>query len=267
MHARVSVSAISSFTLRFDECLALWERHDITHVGLAFRQMDDHLTEARRVRDAGLAVSTVLLPGTPLDDRSGWEAQRDTILLAYEVAALTGARSVSTVTGRAGALSWEQAAEAFAELLAPVLAEAPTDRVPLLVEHTHALRADIGFLHTLRDTIDLGAQLGIGALVEVNACWTERDLAATFRRGIANGTIGLVQLSDFIIGTKRTPDRVVPGDGDLPLARMLGQLEDAGYTGAYEIELVGPRIDAEGYDVAIPRAIAAVTQLLDHLTA
>src|SRR5690348_4512736 len=107
MHPRVSVSAISSFRLRFDECLALWERLGITQVGLAFRQMDDELAEAARARDAGLSVSSVLLPGTNLDDRSGWNAHRDRLLLGFEVAALTGAATVATVTGCAGAMAWD----------------------------------------------------------------------------------------------------------------------------------------------------------------
>ncbi|HVU74985.1 MAG TPA: TIM barrel protein [Mycobacteriales bacterium] len=266
MHPRVSVSAISSFRLRFDECLSLWQRHGIANVGLAFRQMDDHLAEAARTRDAGLRVSSVLLPGAPLWDRTTWAERRDTMLLGYEVAAITGASTVAIVTGSAGAMSWEDAADAFAELIEPVLAQAPTDRVPLVVEHTHALRADIGFLHSLRDTVDLAQQLGIGALVEVNACWTERELAATFTRGVVGATIGLVQVSDYVIGTTCTPDRAVPGDGDLPLARLLGQLEHAGYEGWYEIELVGPRIEDEGYDTAIPRAVSAVEQLLEQVS-
>jgi sugar phosphate isomerase/epimerase len=265
MHPRLSVSAISSMRLRFDDCLALWHRHGITNVGLAFRQMDDKLAEAGRARDAGLAVSSVLLSGTRLDDRAGWAAQRDALLLAYEVASVTSAATVATVTGCAGVLTWEEAADALEELLAPVLAMAPIDATPLVLEHTHALRADVGFLHTLRDTLDLAERLGIGALVEVNACWTERALGASLRRGVANGTIGLVQVSDYVVGTTRTPDRVVPGDGDLPLRRVLSELEAAGYRGWYELELVGPRIESEGYDSAIPRALATTTALLDEV--
>jgi sugar phosphate isomerase/epimerase len=36
----------------------------------------------------------------------------------------------------------------------------------------------------------------------------------------------------------------VPGDGDIPLARRVGELLAAGYAGAFEIEMVGPRIEA-----------------------
>jgi sugar phosphate isomerase/epimerase len=71
-----------------------------------------------------------------------------------------------------------------------------------------------------------------------------------------------VQISDGRVGSLTTPDRLVPGDGDIPLARRVGELLAAGYTGAFEIEMVGPRIEAEGYEPAIRRAIAYVSDLL-----
>ena len=74
-----------------------------------------------------------------------------------------------------------------------------------------------------------------------------------------------VQVSDFVIGSASTPDRAVPGDGDIPLARILGRVLAAGYRGAFEVELVGPRIDSEGYPGAIRRSVAWVNQLLGEL--
>jgi sugar phosphate isomerase/epimerase len=162
-------------------------------------------------------------------------------------------------------LPWEDAADALDAVLAPVLAEAGPAGVQLALEHTHALRVDVGFVHTLRDAVDLAERLGTGVCMEVNACWAERDLAGTVRRG--SDRIHLVQVSDYAIGTHCTPDRLVPGDGDIPLARVLGTVLDAGYRGVFDLELVGPRIDAEGYDAAIPRAVTALDTLLTSLRA
>ena len=52
-----------------------------------------------------------------------------------------------------------------------------------------------------------------------------------------------------------------------PLARVLAQLEAAGYRGCYDLELIGPRIEAEGYESAIPRAVAATAALLSQVGA
>ena len=74
-----------------------------------------------------------------------------------------------------------------------------------------------------------------------------------------------MQVSDFRVGTLATPDRLVPGDGDIPIARILGDVLAAGYTGLFDLELIGPRIEDEGYDVAIPRAVDTLTAMLEDL--
>jgi sugar phosphate isomerase/epimerase len=72
-------------------------------------------------------------------------------------------------------------------------------------------------------------------------------------------------VSDFRVGTHSTPDRLVPGDGDIPLPRILGDVVSAGYEGSFDLELIGPAIEAEGYDAAVPRAVARLTLLLEAL--
>jgi sugar phosphate isomerase/epimerase len=96
--------------------------------------------------------------------------------------------------------------------------------------------------------------------MEINACWAERDLAATVRAGV--DTLRLVQVSDFAVGTLATPDRRVPGDGDIPLARIIGDVLAAGYPGCFDLELIGPAIDEEGYEAAVVRSVTNLTDLL-----
>ena len=48
------------------------------------------------------------------------------------------------------------------------------------------------------------------------------------------------------------------GDGDIPLRRICAALADAGYDGWYDIELLGPAIEAEGYESVVPRADCAL---------
>ena len=96
--------------------------------------------------------------------------------------------------------------------------------------------------------------------MEINACWAERDLAATIAAGIDR--ISLVQVSDFRVGTVASSQRLVPGDGDIPLVRIVDTLLAAGYPGRFELELIGDAILAEGYDAAVPRAVAWLDRLL-----
>jgi sugar phosphate isomerase/epimerase len=181
------------------------------------------------------------------------------------VATRVAAPMVVLTTGPAGPVTWDEAADAFAATMAPLVDEARVAGVALVLEHTNSLRADVGFVHTLRDAVDLARRVGLGVCMEVNACWGERDLAATLRDGA--DVLRLVQVSDYAVGTTSTPDRLVPGDGDIPLRRILGDVLAAGYEGRFELELVGPRIDAEGYASAITRSVTALSELLVDLGA
>ena len=101
--------------------------------------------------------------------------------------------------GPPGRLDAEEACDAFAAALDPVRAEAAAAGVPLALEHNHALRRDIGFLHTLRDMVEYAEEIDLGIVVELNNCWIERRLPDTFRRGASRFSV--VQVSDYAIGT------------------------------------------------------------------
>jgi len=268
MHPRVSLSAISTFSWSLDEDLAFYERAGVTAIGASLAKLEAAGIEAgaRRLRDAGLRVTNLIGIGPiALADPPQWDRQRDRVRRALEAAELAGAECLILTTGPAGPLPWEDAADALATALDPLLDEARDRGVPMGLEHTNSLRVDVGFVHTLRDALDLARRLGIGVCVELNACWAERNLAGTFEDGVDDFRI--VQISDYAVGTLSTPNRLVPGDGDIPLPRLVGELLDAGYGGVFDLELIGPRIDEEGYAEASSRAIGRVGALLESLGA
>jgi sugar phosphate isomerase/epimerase len=269
MHPRVCVSAISTFRLSLADDLAFWQRHGIDRVGVSVAKLDAFGWDAgiARVADAigsGLDVANLIGLGPfHLAQPSQWDAQRERMMRALDAAVALDAGCLVFTTGPAGSLSWEEAADALESALSPVVAHARTLGVPFALEHTNSLRVDVGFVHSLRDVLDLATRLDVGVCMEVNACWAERGLAATVAAGIDR--IRLVQVSDYAIGTLCTPDRLVPGDGDIPLERVLRAVLDAGYAGVFDLELIGPRIDNEGYDAAVPRAVRAPSSLLAGL--
>ncbi|MDQ1467357.1 MAG: hypothetical protein QOH10_1772 [Actinomycetota bacterium] len=269
MHPRVCVSAISTFKLDLAADLAFWAEHDIDCVGVSVAKLEAFGWEegTRRVADAvdnGLRVANLIGLGPfVLTQPTQWERQRERLVRTLEAGRVLNAECVVFTTGPAGPLPWDEAADALETALTPVLVEARALGIPFAVEHTNSLRVDVGFVHSLRDVVDLARRLGTGVCMEVNACWAERGLAETIARSI--DVIRLVQVSDFAVGTLATPDRLVPGDGDIPLDRILGQVIASGYPGVFDLELIGPRIDAEGYAVAVPRAVAALGALLAEL--
>lgn len=271
-HERISLSAISTMSWSLEEDLAFYASEGIESVGISLRKLeaapDGVVAAAGRVADAGLRVTNLIGLGPfVLTDPSGWPAHRSRLVAAVEAAAVMHAGCLVVTTGPARQLPWEDAADALADAISPVLGAARDAGVAIAIEHTNSLRADVGFVHTLRDAVDLATRLDVGVCMEINACWAERALADTIGRGVVAGRIALVQVSDYVIGTLCTPDRVVPGDGDIPITRILGHVVDAGYDGGFDLELIGPRIEAEGYASAAGRSLAALTAMLNEVGA
>lgn len=246
VHERICVSGISTWNQTLDADLHLYDELGIHTIGVALRKLDG-ADDVALVRSSGLRVANVIGVG-----HAG-------LATAIETAQQLDAPRVVFTTGPAGALEWEEAADAFAQAIEHVL-PAP---LTLCLEHTNSLRTDVSFVHTLGDAIDLAERLDISVCMEINACWAERDLAHTIADGIDR--IGLVQVSDTAIGTLSTPNRLVPGDGDIPLDRIVGCLLEAGYDGVFELELIGPRIEEEGYRSAIRRSCTYLGALLTEL--
>jgi len=271
MHPRACASAISTFKLSLDEDLAFWDRHGITTVGVSVAKLERFgwPEGTNRVADAvgrGLRVANLIGLGPfHLANPASWPKQQERLVRSIETAAAVGAECMVFTTGPFAPLTWEEAADALVAALTPILSEAASRGVPFAIEHTNSLRVDVGFVHTLKDAIDLARRFDVGVCMELNACWAERGLAATIRDGVDR--IRIVQVSDFKVGTVASSQRLVPGDGDIPIARILGTLLDAGYPGVFDLELIGDAIAAEGYDAAVPRAVDALSAILTHLGA
>jgi len=262
------VSAICTFDWSLEQDLAFYAEAGVTNVGISAVKLErtGWTDGARRVADAGLRVSNLIGLGPfHLARVSQWDAQRERLTRALDAAEIVGAECLVFTTGPAGPLTWEEAADALEAALAPVLADARARGFPFALEHTNSLRVDVGFVHTLRDMIDLARRLGAGVCMEINACWSERGLADTITSGA--DTLRLVQVSDFAVGTLSTPNRLVPGDGDIPIERILGQVLAAGYAGCFDLELIGPRIEEEGYASAVRRGVARLGEMLERLGA
>ena len=263
MHPRLSVHTVGFGDRQAPEILRLLAAAGIHRAGITMRQVElGTLPQTiAAVRDEGVQVIDVAQPvAFDLEDPAAWGVRRDRLRACVDAALGIGAGTVYTTTGPAPSLAWDEAAARFADAIAPVADYATSLGVRLAVENTMSLRADLGFVHRLSDAADLAERSGIAVVADLYAAWTERELSRALRASLP--LLAHVQIADFVLGTLATPDRAVPGDGDIPIRRQLGWLRDAGYSGVLELELLGPRIDAEGVVAACLRGVAAVEALL-----
>jgi sugar phosphate isomerase/epimerase len=254
VHPRLSVNSICSMTQTLDEDIALWAELGIDHVGLISPKFDDagHEVGTKAVHDAGLRVSSM-------------SCYRDGIADTLALTAAVGTGVLYVPPGSAGATPWEEAAERFCADVAPLVAQGRALDVRLALEPTNPLRTDVSFVHCVRDAIDLARMAGMGVVVDLYSCWYERGLDALIRENV--DVVALVQLCDYQLGTFDMPNRSAVGDGDIPVERLLRLLLDAGYAGPFDIEILGPRIEEEGYRAPIARSVDRASELLDRLGA
>jgi sugar phosphate isomerase/epimerase len=263
MSIRVCVNPFSSVKNTLVEDIELWRSLAVRRVGVSSPKMRSHgWADAVLVLSSEpLDVEYVVHPlYTPVDDAAGWETEVRALLEAVDAAHALHAHAVYFCSPPAGALRWERAAAAFARHLEPVRARAAEHGVELAVEAVHSSRPEIGFIHTAEDAFHLAQIINTSVCLDLYVHWNERGFAGIVADNVDR--LAIVQVSDFVIGGRCQPDRVPPGDGDLHMARVLGDVLDAGFDGIVDIELLGPKIEEAGYATAIRRSLAWVEVML-----
>jgi sugar phosphate isomerase/epimerase len=268
MHDRISVNNLCFPGSPLATDIERWRSLGARRIGIQTAKMNaegwDSYVEA--LRGAGFELETIVhLNANRWDDDAQVERFERELSRTLAAAKVLGARSVYVTSGARGALTWEETAERFCSAVAPLAAEARRAGIELLVEPAPALFADLYFTHTLRDAVQLAEQAGVGVVIDVFASWTEAQLRETVERAVKR--CHLVQVADYVLGDRGFPCRAVPGDGAIPLARILGWILEAGYGGAFDLELMGPRIDKEGHCEAVRRTAQRLGELLTMLGA
>jgi sugar phosphate isomerase/epimerase len=216
---------------------------------------------ALAVRDAGLDVATITHLSFGYATPQATAEARERLRRTIDIAAGIGGQSVIMTTGGRGDLSWGEAAEAFAEAMAPCAEAAREAGITIGIEGTSHLYADVSIAHRLSDTAMLARMAGIAVMLDTFACWFDSDIETAIAE--AGPLIGLVQVSDYVFGDRGLPCRAVPGDGASRLDRMIPAIAATGFSGYYDLEVIGPRLADEGAEVGLRRAAAYIGGLLE----
>jgi sugar phosphate isomerase/epimerase len=265
MHERLSVHDVTFFGASPAELERNWTTLGMRRLSVIDTQLLD--PDFRRILDGGdyliQAICHVFGAGRVPTDEQSAGAARAALSRLIETAAATGARCIYLLTGGRGELSWEQAADRFRDAIEPCVGEAAQAGVGLAIENASSLYADIHMAHSLRDTITLAESAGLDICIDLFHCWAEADLAGLLRSALPRTR--LIQLSDYVLGDRALPARAVPGDGAIPIDAFVAQALADGYQFGFDLELIGPRIDAEGRLAAARRACEVVGAMLDRL--
>ena len=202
---------------------------------------------ARIIRDGGLSVTGLWGAGMfPAPDRKGRLAAIDEARRAVDEASALEARCLALVAGGLPGESKDLAGarEMVRDGIGAVLNDARSAGVPLAIEPQHPMHcASRGCVNTLAQALDLCDELdrggaALGVAVDVYHVWWDPQLKAQIERAGEKRLLAF-QISDWLPAPRDVlADRGMMGDGviDLPLVRSW--MEEAGYHGFHEVEIL-----------------------------
>jgi sugar phosphate isomerase/epimerase len=256
------VSSLSSARWSLTQDLDLYQRLDIHRASFFLPKLVQAGLERaiEEIVGRGIVVDAVL-PGAAFDltDESAWPEVHEAMVMAIEVAQRLGATTMPTAGGSAHGQPYQWAVDRFARAIEPVVSAGRHRGVRVAIEPTRTQFAYVGFVHSLRDGLALADQLDLWLMPDTAHVWWEPDLAELLAAGAPR--FAVFQVADLAFGGP-VLERLVPGDGELPLGPILTAAAAAGFEGPFEIEILGQAIEDEGYDEAIRRSYQHIQGLL-----
>src|SRR5215210_8894352 len=209
-------------------------RHKVAEVGVE--------TAARQIRQAGLRVSSLCRGGFfPAADAAGRRAADADNERAVEEAALLGTDVLVLVCGPPVGRDLEQARAQILSGIERLVPHAEDHGVRLAIEPLHPMMiSERSAIVTLGEANDLAERFDahrVGVVVDAYHVWWDPRLEAEIAR--AGRRIFGYHVADWLVPTTdRLQGRGMMGSGVIELKRIRAAVEDAGYDGPIEVEVI-----------------------------
>ncbi len=265
--ARLSINELTTFRWAFDEDVRGYTTAGVDGIGV-WRQKLADFGEERGIEllvESGLCVSSLLWAGgfTGSDGKSFKESIED----AKEAIRLAGAMNAGCLivySGPRAGHTHNHARRLVRGALEEILPLADDLDVNLAIEPMHAgCAADWTFLTQFDEAIELVTSFGAPRLklaFDTYHLCQNGSMLAKLREIVDH--IAIVQLGDAKEPPNGEPNRSPLGEGKLPLGDVVRTLEDAGYAGFYDIELIGEEIERSDYQSLVNQSKQAFEKLL-----
>ncbi len=258
MTAKFSVNELTTFRWTFEEDVERYTAAGIFAMGVWRQKISDFGEErgAELLARRGIQVSNLLWAGgfTGSDGRSYNESVCDA-MEALRLAALLKCRCLVVYSGPKAGHTHSHARRLLTDALTKLAPLAEEFGVDLAIEPMHHCCAnEWTFLTDLYETLDFLAGFECTHFkLALDTYYIGRDERFLQQIGKVAEHVSVVHLADAHGPPSSEPDRCPLGTGTVPLKQIVGDLLAAGYDGYFDVELIGPEIEALDY-----------TQLLEH---
>jgi len=263
--AKLAVNEVTTYRWPFEEDASQYARCGFDGIGVWRRKLADFGEEKAKelLSETGLGVSSLGWIGgfTGADGRTLKESVVDG-MAAIESAANLGAANLIVYSGARGGHTHNHARRLLLSALKELAPPAEELGVRLALEPMHpGCGGDWTFVHTFEDSLAVIEQVGspaLGLVIDVyHLGFDGRFLDVLSANSHA---VALLQIGDAQDEPKDEQDRRPLGDGRLPLADALRRMNEAGYDGWVEIELIGPGIEDQDYEQLLISSLEKVKQ-------
>ena len=261
--SRLAVSELSTYRWSFEEDVFRYKAHGFSAVGVWRPKLSDCGEAKGRelLLDHGMKASSLNWAGgfTGNDGRTFREAMHDA-LDAVEVAAQIGADCLVVLAGSRAGHTRNHAKRILTRALSELAEAAQAVGIQLALEPMHAGCAhEFTFLTTVPDTLDIISTIDRSNCgIVFDSYHMAQDKNAINWLPSIVPFIRLVQLGD----AKRAPmgeqNRCLLGHGKVPLSAIVQTIEEYGYEGYYEVELLGEDVEHFEYSEILSQSYQAL---------
>ncbi|MCP4189814.1 MAG: sugar phosphate isomerase/epimerase [Planctomycetaceae bacterium] len=264
---RMSMNEMTTFSWTFDEDVQRYVEAGYEGIGVWRPKLAD-FGEARGIElllESGLHVSNLLWAGgfTGSDGR-GYEDSIVDGIEAIELAAALHADCLVVYSGARDGHIYNHARRITRNALKQLLTVAESLGVTLAIEPVHpACGGDWTFLHSLDDVFDLISSIHSPYLKLAFDTYHlgQTPLCFDRLRQIAPA-VGIVHLADARQPPNGEQNRCLIGEGGVPIREIVSALQDGGFDGFFDVELMGEDIESCEYGQILEHSRLALSELI-----
>lgn len=264
---RFSINEMTTYRWSFEQDVAHYVAAGVPGIGVWRQKLSDYGEEKgiELLAESGLAVSNLLWAGgfTGSDGRT----LRESIADAAEAIRLAGemrAACLVVYTGGRAGHTHSHARRLVRDSIKELLPIAEEFGVTLAIEPMHAdCAAEWTFLTTLDESLALVDAMGHPLLkLALDTYHLGLDDSLLERLPAIVPHVAVVHLGDGHLPQDREQVRTPLGEGRVPLRSIVATLQQSGYEGYYDVEIIGQDLPADQYPKLIEQSKAAYADLV-----
>jgi len=240
---KLSFSEITTKNWSFEEAVKNYSEAGLDGIGVWRENWKSSSIESygiekglQLIKENNLQVADVCIAG--LFTINPEEKVEDAIK-AIELAGKLDAGYLLVVSGPLKNLEKDKARKILIDSLRKLIPIAEAQGVKLALEPIHKMYyEDWTFIYTIQEALEIINEIdhpNLGIVIDTYHIWQEENVVERIRE--AGEAIFGAQISDWREPPKSLFDRLIPGEGIIPLKDILQAIDDTGYNGLYDIEI------------------------------